>query len=255
MAHTTVAFQVTPQRTSHLPTRIRHTDLRATTLEPPVVNAQDSALDLYCTEVTSEGLVPVSRTSAAGPSSQPPILLLHGLLGSSTNFGTWARSLWETQMQNPPEQRRRVLVADLRNHGRSPHSPTMTYAAMASDILRLLDRLAISNAVLVGHSMGGKVAMATSIIAPGRVSQLVVVDIAPVSASSPRLFPRGQITQPPSQAVASSNSERLPAGKVLYSGRHGLEERRPPYSQPQAAAPKGSQEQAGSGSDAQPASG
>lgn len=101
-----------------------------------------------------------------------PIVLLHGLFGSSANWHGIARSL-------APE--RRVLVPDLRNHGRSPHHPRMTYPAMVADLLALLDAQGIAEAVLVGHSMGGKAAMWLALEAPHRVQALVVADIAPVS--------------------------------------------------------------------------
>ncbi len=100
-----------------------------------------------------------------------PLLLLHGLLGSLVNWQTIARRL---------AQRHRVVVPDLRNHGRSPHHPDVSYPAMAGDVVALLDELEIPEAVPVGHSMGGKVAMWLALTRPERVARLVVVDIAPV---------------------------------------------------------------------------
>ena len=100
-----------------------------------------------------------------------PLLLLHGLLGSLVNWQTIARRL---------SQRHRVVVPDLRNHGRSPHHPDVSYPAMAGDVVALLDELEIPEAVPVGHSMGGKVAMWLALTRPERVARLMVVDIAPV---------------------------------------------------------------------------
>lgn len=101
-----------------------------------------------------------------------PIVFLHGLLGSGSNWHTHAQWLSET---------RRVLSPDLRNHGRSAHSADVSYGAMAADVLAMLTEESIERATLVGHSMGGKVAMIAALLEPDRVERLVVVDIAPVS--------------------------------------------------------------------------
>lgn len=99
------------------------------------------------------------------------IVLLHGLFGSSANWGSIARELSEGY---------RVIVPDLRNHGQSPHAGEMSYPAMAADLWALLDRLGINQPVLIGHSMGGKVVMRAVLERPGSVAGLGVVDIAPV---------------------------------------------------------------------------
>ncbi|MGD8429994.1 MAG: alpha/beta fold hydrolase [Ectothiorhodospiraceae bacterium] len=105
----------------------------------------------------------------------PPLVILHGLYGSGTNWKSHARWLSE---------HRRVLLPDLRNHGRSPHVPGMAYPDMADDVVALLDAEDIERATIVGHSMGGKVAMALALAHPDRVRALVVVDIAPVTYPS-----------------------------------------------------------------------
>lgn len=102
----------------------------------------------------------------------PPVLLLHGLFGAAHHWNDIARRL---------APRGEIVTADLRNHGRSPHMPHMDYAAMADDVLALLDAHRIERASIVGHSMGGKVAMAMALRAPNRVSRLAVIDIAPVA--------------------------------------------------------------------------
>jgi esterase len=104
-------------------------------------------------------------------SARLPLVLIHGLFGSSANWHGIARRL-------APE--RRVLVPDLRNHGESPWHPRLDYPAMAEDLTALLDGRGIARAHLVGHSMGGKSAMWLALTEPGRVGSLVVVDIAPV---------------------------------------------------------------------------
>ncbi len=105
-----------------------------------------------------------------------PLIILHGMLGTLDNWHTLSKT-FATSF--------RVLAVDLRNHGRSPHSNTFTYKAMAEDVHELLDAQHIESAHLIGHSMGGKVAMTLALSSPERVGKLVVVDIAP--RSYPRL--------------------------------------------------------------------
>ncbi len=118
-----------------------------------------SILRLNCREYGGEHQVEV------------PVVLIHGLFGASANWHGIARRLAED---------RRVLVPDLRNHGDSPWSEPMDYPSMAADLAGLLADRSIDRAHLVGHSMGGKVAMWLALAAPGRVGSLVVVDMAPV---------------------------------------------------------------------------
>lgn len=110
-------------------------------------------------------------TRISGDPGQPTVVLLHGLFGSSANWGAIARHL---------AARHRVLVPDLRNHGQSPHHRDNAYPAMAGDVLALLDHQQIDKAILVGHSMGGKVAMHLALEYPQRVEGLAVVDMSPV---------------------------------------------------------------------------
>lgn len=101
-----------------------------------------------------------------------PLLLLHGLFGSSANWHAMAMRLAEHWQ---------VLAIDLPNHGASPHAASMSYASMAAEVGRLLEALDIADAHVLGHSMGGKVAMTLALHAPQRVRGLIVVDIAPVT--------------------------------------------------------------------------
>jgi len=100
-----------------------------------------------------------------------PLVVLHGLFGSADNWRSHIKQ-WQGD--------RRVIAVDLRNHGRSPHSDGMRYAAMATDVIALLDTLEIAQVDLLGHSMGGKVAMTLARLHPARVAHLIVADIAPV---------------------------------------------------------------------------
>ena len=101
-----------------------------------------------------------------------PLLILHGLFGTYENWGSQIKGLAEHFQ---------VIAVDLRNHGRSPHDDKFTYPAMAADVLELMDDLELESAHILGHSMGGKVAMQLALTAPERLRKLVVVDIAPVT--------------------------------------------------------------------------
>ncbi len=100
------------------------------------------------------------------------VVLIHGLFGSLENLNVIAK---------PLSEHFRVTNVDLRNHGLSPHSDEMDYLAMANDIMELMAKLKIQKAHLVGHSMGGKVAMQVALTHSELVDKLVVLDIAPVS--------------------------------------------------------------------------
>ncbi|MCR5887749.1 alpha/beta fold hydrolase [Hymenobacter sp. J193] len=100
-----------------------------------------------------------------------PLVILHGLFGTLDNWQTLARR-WAEQF--------RVIVVDLRNHGRSPHAPEHSYSLMSQDVLALFDQLSLpADTTLMGHSMGGKVAMRFALDYPERLGRLIVVDIAP----------------------------------------------------------------------------
>jgi len=107
-----------------------------------------------------------------GDSAALPLVVLHGLFGSADNWRSHIKQ-WQGD--------RRVIAVDLRNHGRSPHVDGMQYAAMASDVIALLDDLEIERFDLLGHSMGGKVAMTLARLHPARVAHLIVADVAPVA--------------------------------------------------------------------------
>lgn len=98
------------------------------------------------------------------------MLVLHGLLGSSRNWQTTGRDL---------AAHFHVIALDARNHGRSPHAAGMSYELMMDDVLAWMDAHAMPRATIVGHSMGGKIAMLLACRHPGRAERLVVVDVAP----------------------------------------------------------------------------
>lgn len=101
-----------------------------------------------------------------------PILLIHGLFGSLENLNMVAK---------PLSKHYQVTSIDVRNHGESYHQAGMAYSTLAQDVIALLDHLHIETCVILGHSMGGKIAMQIALEHPERVEKLIIADIAPVS--------------------------------------------------------------------------
>ncbi len=112
-----------------------------------------------------------SQAAGSPAASATGLIILHGLLGASGNWRTLSRNVFSRHF--------RTIAVDLRNHGRSPHSDEMTYEAMAEDVVELMDRMEIERAHILGHSMGGKVAMTLALTRGRRVDRLIVADIAP----------------------------------------------------------------------------
>ncbi len=100
-----------------------------------------------------------------------PLVILHGYLGMSDNWKTLSGQYAAAGFQ--------VHALDLRNHGRSFHSEIFTYEAMAQDLLEYCRANNLETIDLLGHSMGGKVAMLFAVNYPGKVQKLIVADIAP----------------------------------------------------------------------------
>jgi esterase len=105
--------------------------------------------------------------------SGPELVILHGLFGSLDNWQSLAKKIAEEGFS--------VWIVDQRNHGRSFHSDTMNYTAMADDLLHFLEVNRLEKIILCGHSMGGKTAMAFSLQHPEKVRQLMVCDISPAA--------------------------------------------------------------------------
>jgi len=100
--------------------------------------------------------------------SGPPLIILHGLFGSSDNWHTLARR-WSTTFS--------VYVLDQRNHGSSPHNSDMTYPVLATDLADFMRQEHLESALILGHSMGGKAAMLFASLYPEKVAGLAVLDI------------------------------------------------------------------------------
>ena len=99
-----------------------------------------------------------------------PLIILHGLFGMSDNWQSLAKQFADFF---------EVHLLDLRNHGRSPHSTNFSHFHMAEDLLTYIDQHQLSNAIILGHSLGGKVAMKFAVQHSSKIDKLVVVDISP----------------------------------------------------------------------------
>ncbi len=99
-----------------------------------------------------------------------PLIILHGLMGSSDNWLPQAKLLAEHY---------HVWVVDQRNHGQSPHSEVFDYTVLSKDILEFIQEHQLENPIILGHSMGGKAAMNFALAHPDMLDRLIVVDIAP----------------------------------------------------------------------------
>ena len=102
--------------------------------------------------------------------SGAPLVIVHGLYGSSDNWMNIGKRLAEKYT---------VYMIDQRNHGRSPFADDNTYDSMKADLVAFFEKQNIERATLLGHSMGGKVAMWFAADYPERVDKLVIADIAP----------------------------------------------------------------------------
>lgn len=99
-----------------------------------------------------------------------PIIILHGLFGSGDNWFTFSKKLSDSYT---------IYLPDLRNHGNSPHDYVHDYPSMVEDLFEFIQEHNIINPVIIGHSMGGKIAMRYSINNPELVKKIIIVDIAP----------------------------------------------------------------------------
>jgi pimeloyl-ACP methyl ester carboxylesterase len=99
-----------------------------------------------------------------------PLIILHGFLGSLDNWQSIAKELAANYQ---------LFILDIRNHGKSFHDPKHDYASMIADVHHFIEHLGLSEVTLLGHSMGGKIAMSFALKYPLLVSHLIVVDISP----------------------------------------------------------------------------
>lgn len=112
---------------------------------------------------------------SSGVRGVAPLVVLHGLFGSSRNWRTLAGRL-------AAGTNRLVYTIDARNHGESPHTHDMSYDLMSTDLTQFCQSHDLEKVVLMGHSMGGKTAMLTALREPDLVERLVVLDVSPRAA-------------------------------------------------------------------------
>ncbi|MFT4662605.1 MAG: esterase [Patiriisocius sp.] len=101
-----------------------------------------------------------------------PLFIIHGVFGMLDNWQSLGKQ-WSDDFE--------IYLIDARNHGRSDHSETMTFEEMADDLKELLDHLGLEKMNLLGHSMGGKIAMKFAMLYPQLIEKLMVIDIGPKS--------------------------------------------------------------------------
>jgi len=104
-----------------------------------------------------------------------PIIIMHGLFGSKSNWHGLSKAIHKTT-------RRKVITADARNHGDSPHTAELTYQLMVEDVKLLMEELNVKKASLIGHSMSGRTIMYFATVYPELVESLIPVDISPINS-------------------------------------------------------------------------
>ena len=98
------------------------------------------------------------------------LIVIHGLFGMGDNWNSLGKQF---------SKYCKVHLIDLRNHGRSPHSADFNYEVMCEDILEYMEDNDISNPIILGHSLGGKLAMKFAFTHPDKIEKLIVADISP----------------------------------------------------------------------------
>ena len=150
-----------------------------------------------------------------------PLVILHGLFGSSDNWVSVAKSISSSFT---------VYLPDLRNHGYSPHNDIHDYISLSSDIFELANELDLRNFFLAGHSMGGKTAVHFAIRWPEMLNGLLIADISPFIAVNFRSTEYNQgvtilktiLETEISSAVSRNDVERLLSEKITSEKIRGL---------------------------------
>lgn len=141
-------------------------------------------------------------------STVSPMIFIHGLFGSLSNLGVLARHFSE---------QRTVIQIDVRNHGLSGHSSDINYQLMAEDVLETLSSLNVHKFVVVGHSMGGKIAMKLADLAREQTEKLVVLDITPIQYHENH---HAEIFQALFAVQQANVASRLEAAKIMHKYIH-----------------------------------
>ncbi|WP_180039991.1 alpha/beta fold hydrolase [Acinetobacter sp. YH12100] len=141
-------------------------------------------------------------------STVSPMIFIHGLFGSLSNLGVLARHFSE---------QRTVIQIDVRNHGLSGHSSDINYQLMAEDVLETLSSLNVHKFVVVGHSMGGKIAMKLADLAREQTEKLIVLDITPIQYHENH---HAEIFQALFAVQQANVASRLEAAKIMHKYIH-----------------------------------
>lgn len=144
--------------------------------------------------------------------TETPLVLIHGLFGDKDNLNGIRKLLLADY---------HILTLDVRNHGHSPWNNEMDYPSMADDILTLLDQLQFHSAYVLGHSMGGKIAMTLALHHPERVTALMVLDMAPVAYTQPRharVFAGLNAVSAHADVASRQNADTILAAHVADAG-------------------------------------
>ncbi|TEB27086.1 alpha/beta-hydrolase [Coprinellus micaceus] len=154
-------------------------------LEPPSLVGAMLALK-PCLHTLSKPRLASLQPPPDSDGKKGAVVILHGFFGSKRNWGSLTKAM-VGQMKRP------IYALDLRNHGTSPHAEPMNYTAMAEDVWHFIEQHGLSDVSVIGHSMGGKVAMAMALSAgyekPSDVlSKLVVVDVSPIKGKISKQF-------------------------------------------------------------------
>ncbi len=128
----------------------------------------------YAGKKSSESLIMLNSVQTGNPSTKAPLLIVHGLFGSARNWGAIQKRLSDERL---------VIAVDMRNHGHSFKSPSHNYHDMAGDLKETLEPLVAEHGPLhvLGHSMGGKAAMALALTHADLLKSLIVADISPIA--------------------------------------------------------------------------
>ncbi|KAF8628149.1 hypothetical protein AX15_004067 [Amanita polypyramis BW_CC] len=181
--------------------------------KPASYSRYSSLVSIADKEIDPVDLEYTLQTPPDGNTTERPLVILHGLFGSKRNWGSLTKA-FKSNLKRP------VYALDLRNHGSSPHVAPMTNEHMAADVLHFLEKHQLHDVSLLGHSMGGKVAMTValslSLAQPDRgnvLSDLIVADIAPTRAALSEDFV--QYTHIMSNIEQMGLKTRTEASKVL----------------------------------------
>ncbi|KAG8199736.1 hypothetical protein JTE90_000831 [Oedothorax gibbosus] len=163
-------------------------------LSSSVSNSSSSTVTLSCDVFAPEKTV-----------SPVPVIILHGLLGSKKNWRGLGKAISE-------KNQRKVYALDARNHGDCPHSDKFDYPLMAEDVKNFMTSQSIPEAVVIGHSMGGRTAMLLALTNEPLVNKLIVVDVSPSKMPSQLQFIPGYMREM-KKAIAAVSATGLSQGR------------------------------------------